>query len=146
MIWFLGGLAVLLCLLILVRWIVSLRPPALFRTARLACGALLLALAGVLFYARRFTWGSYILASVFSMFGARTRASSDPWRRRAAPRPRSEMSREEAYEVLGLEQNASVKDIRAAHRRLIAKLHPDKGGGDYLARKINEARDTLLTE
>ena len=54
------------------------------------------------------------------------------------------MSREEACQVLGLQPGAGIDEIRAAHRRLIARLHPDQGGGDYLARKINEARDVLL--
>ncbi|MGE0736367.1 MAG: DnaJ domain-containing protein [Alphaproteobacteria bacterium] len=54
------------------------------------------------------------------------------------------MSRDEAYHVLGLAPGASPDDIRDAHRRLMAQLHPDKGGTNYLAAKINEARDVLL--
>lgn len=54
------------------------------------------------------------------------------------------MSREEAYRVLGLEPGASDEEIKAAHHRLIANLHPDKGGSTYLAAKINQAKDVLL--
>ncbi len=54
------------------------------------------------------------------------------------------MSRAEAFKVLGLEEGASVEEIRAAHRRLILQTHPDKGGTSYLAAKINEAKDVLL--
>lgn len=53
-------------------------------------------------------------------------------------------SRREAYDVLGLKENASEEDIRAAHLRLMKKVHPDQQGSDWLARKINAARDLLL--
>jgi len=46
--------------------------------------------------------------------------------------------------VLGLEPGASAEQISEAHRRLMTKLHPDHGGTDYLASKINAARDVLL--
>lgn len=54
------------------------------------------------------------------------------------------MSREEAYEVLDLAPGASSDDIKAAHKKLQLKLHPDQGGSNYLAAKINQAKDVLL--
>jgi hypothetical protein len=66
-------------------------------------------------------------------------ASPGPGARRSGA-----MSREEAYEVLGLHQGASEAEIREAHRRLMRGAHPDAGGSDWLAARINQARDILL--
>jgi DnaJ-domain-containing protein 1 len=54
------------------------------------------------------------------------------------------MSREEAYAVLGLKPGASPEDVKSAHKRLMKEFHPDRGGSDYLAAKINMAKDVLL--
>lgn len=60
------------------------------------------------------------------------------------PGSNAPMGRSEALAVLGLEDGASEEDIVAAHRKLIQKLHPDRGGNDYLAAQINQAKDILL--
>jgi hypothetical protein len=73
----------------------------------------------------------------------RTRAGSRQ-SSRAPPPPGAMMSREEAYAVLGITPNCGEKEIRAAHRRLMKQYHPDRGGSDYLAAKINQAKDVLV--
>ena len=56
----------------------------------------------------------------------------------------STMSADTAAQILGVMPKAAESEIRAAHRSLAQKLHPDRGGNDYLTRKINQARDTLV--
>ena len=66
------------------------------------------------------------------------------WRRRAAaPAP---MRVAEARALLGVGAGADAEEIRAAHRRLIAKVHPDAGGSAGLATRVNAARDALIDE
>ncbi|MDO9713540.1 J domain-containing protein [Paracraurococcus lichenis] len=75
----------------------------------------------------------------------------DPdWRAAEAAQPPpggrggGKMTREEALAVLGLQEGADEAAIRSAHRRLMRAAHPDQGGSDWLAARINEARDILL--
>lgn len=78
-----------------------------------------------------------------------------PWVRRwlgeahadADPPPRSgneEMSREEAGAMLGVPPDADEPTITRAHRRLMQRVHPDRGGSDYLASRLNAAKRRLL--
>jgi hypothetical protein len=60
------------------------------------------------------------------------------------PRGGADITLEEAYAILGLMPGADAAAIKAAHHRLMKQLHPDHGGTDYFAAKINRARDVLL--
>jgi hypothetical protein len=71
---------------------------------------------------------------------ASQRSSGDEAPKRAS----AAMTREEALQVLGLSASATEAEIRAAYHNLIRKLHPDHGGSDYLAAKVNQARDILI--
>jgi hypothetical protein len=71
------------------------------------------------------------------------------WRRNGKGEPAAQgqnMTRNEALSALGLAENATRDEIVAAHRRLIQKLHPDRGGSTYLAALLNRAKDTLTKD
>lgn len=60
--------------------------------------------------------------------------------------PRRPTEAERARRLLGVSARADAGEIRAAHRRLMAELHPDRGGDDEQARRVNAARDLLLAQ
>ena len=64
------------------------------------------------------------------------------WRRARIARPG--MGAREARALLGVSEQAGLDEIRAAHRRLMTRVHPDAGGSAELAGRVNEARDTLI--
>ena len=67
------------------------------------------------------------------------------WFRRGIGQERTtRMSAEQARRLLDVPTDASPDDIRTAHRRLVARVHPDVGGSADLTAQVNAARDTLL--
>ena len=150
----LAGAALLGLLWLLARGYSGSNPKSLAKGMRLSGGILLALLTIVLALTERLGL-AFLTASGawFLLFG-----SSPPWQsayfgprqpgagdERTGSEPRAAtMSRAEALKVLGLENGADDEAVRVAHRRLILQIHPDKGGTDYLAAKINEAKDVLL--
>ena len=66
------------------------------------------------------------------------------WRRQALFR--APMRPSEARALLGVGDRATLQEVRDAHRRLIARVHPDAGGSAELATRVNAARDALIAE
>ena len=96
----------------------------------------LLTLLGPLIYQR---WQVHRMAA-----GAQGRQQQSGGPTQPPPRRQGAMTPEEAYEVLGLRPGATEAEIRAAHHRLMRAAHPDSGGSDWLATRVNLARDVLL--
>ncbi len=77
-------------------------------------------------------------------FGGQGQQYSQQGQQSAPGQTNSGLTRQEALDILGLQTEANKEDIIKAHKRLIQKLHPDRGGNDYLAAKVNAAKDLLL--
>jgi hypothetical protein len=150
----LAGVVLLGLLLILARGYTTSNPKNLAKGFRLSCGILLTLATVALIMMRELPMALLAAGGAWYLL----LGSPPPWHRtapgagasgtgqsgRRSTPPTTTMSRSEALKVLGLEEGASEADIRGAHRRLIQQTHPDKGGTNYLAAKINEAKDVLL--
>ncbi len=114
----------------------------------------LLAVAAVMFAAKLFPVALMILVAaggvtaieLWSDRHVKAASIMTPGAGPAAPPVRAAMTVIEAAAVLGIAADAGEDEVKAAHRKLIAQLHPDKGGTDYLAAQINEARRVMLGE
>ena len=84
----------------------------------------------------------FLLPLAINWWRGRAPSQAGPQARPAPAGPR--MSRAEALQVLGLQEGATEAEIRAAWLRLMQAAHPDRGGSDWLAAKLNQARDVLL--
>lgn len=83
---------------------------------------------------------SFVLLQAYLLRNGKGQGSNESYQANSF----SDISNDEAYKLLGLESNASKEDIIKAHKRLMQRLHPDRGGSDYLAAKINAAKDQLI--
>ena len=107
------------------------------------CGSLIiLALTGRLPTALGFI--AAMTPFVLAWWQNKNRSEQDP--AQIKTKPQSPMTRKEALEILGLEDGATPVQIRAAHKRIIKKVHPDHEGSDWLAARVHEAKSVLLDE
>ena len=79
----------------------------------------------------------------FLLLGARSQRTLEPTAK-ARPARRERMDLADARAILGVEEGATVEEIRLAYARLMRQAHPDHGGTDGLAAQLNAARDRLL--
>ena len=84
---------------------------------------------------------SFILLQAYLM---RSGSSNSQEYDQYKPDGNNDLSKDDAYQVLGLPPTATKDEVIKAHKRLMQRLHPDRGGSDYLAAKINAAKDQLL--
>jgi hypothetical protein len=97
-------------------------------------------LAGLLALAGRVAQFSQYLPMFKKMMGDK----AEPSQASSGVSPQSGMSRQAAADILGIDVSAQPDDIRLAHKRLMQKMHPDRGGSDALAKQINLAKSVLL--
>lgn len=91
-------------------------------------------------------WASRFLVLSWRNFMARQGgAAATRFPRALAGGFEEEMTRREAFQILGLREGSSKDQIREAHRRLMRLNHPDNGGSTFVATKVNEAKDFLLS-
>ena len=148
---FLGlGIALLLVGLLLIALVTQVTA----RTLKLTALAIVFiaAATALLIFAIAGRYGLAAPAGALALCGMRAyllarqiRAGAQPTGRNAAQRGKT-MGRAEALEILGLQEGATPDEIEAAYKALIVKNHPDQGGTDWLAARLNEARDILLDD
>jgi hypothetical protein len=138
------GVAALALLWLLARLFLAASPAALARGLRwLAALLVAVAIGGFLYAGREGLAGALVPALLATLLRWRPRARSGSGSG-ASDAGDGRMTAAEALKILGLEEGASADQVREAHRRLMIRIHPDRGGSTFLAAKINEARDVLL--
>lgn len=86
------------------------------------------------------------LSWLFRLKRARDAGGATGERRAGQPGAARAMSHDEALRILNLQRGATREEIVAAHKRLMQKMHPDRGGSDHLAKQINRAKERLLED
>ena len=163
MLWLLLGLAALALLWAVGRWGINTSPRNL-RWTGLAILAFLCLIAAVWLVLRgqlggaaafatgamalygRYRWIKGIIDRIAGIGGATRNSRPGQGNRGQGHSSPSVSGEEEAWAVLGLPPGSDREAVLAAHKRLMRLVHPDRGGTNYLAAKINQARDILLAK
>jgi hypothetical protein len=140
------GFAALLVVVALARLLAAAEPRSLARVMRVL-GAVIAVVAGALLTLR----GLGVIGAPLAVAGLgfllprrRPRIEEGLGGGAPPPPPGPDLSLDEAYAILGLEAGATAEEVKAAHRRLIARVHPDHGGSDWMAAKLNRAKELIL--
>jgi hypothetical protein len=133
------GLAALALLWMLGYLFLNTAPATLARTVRWLVAALVAVAIAIFVYAGREGLAVALLPALLTAL-----LRWQPFGRRRPDASSTCMTRAEALKILDLAEGATEEEVREAHRRLMVKIHPDRGGSTFLAAKINEARDVLL--
>ena len=146
---FLGlGIALLLIGLLLIALVTQLTARTLTLTALAV--VFIAAATALLIFAIAGRYGLAAPAGALALWGMRAYLLARQIRASGQQAPAQQsgqaMARVEALEILGLQEGASADEIEAAYKALIVKNHPDQGGTDWLAARLNEARDILLND
>ena len=145
MIFFIYGLATLIILFYLIRYITSIDSERFQSLIKFFVGIIFLIIAVLLLF-RGFYYISGPLLAI-SLWLTRLKTILGLYNSFSKNKKNEiYLDKNEALDILGLDFNATKDDIIAAHKKLIEKNHPDKGGSDYLSAKINKARDVLLKD
>ena len=143
------GLAILVGGIWLLRKYAKMTPKQSRIFTSKVAAVVVMAFSGLLLLRGQFTFGSGLLVFGMGLYGTSQLPDfKSMWRARQGkavnPPPQQDFRRENALTVLGLKAGASDDDVRKAHRHLMKDHHPDAGGSEEMASKINAAKDVLL--
>tara|TARA_B100001540_G_scaffold313508_1_gene336567 strand:- start:4798 stop:5262 length:465 start_codon:yes stop_codon:yes gene_type:complete len=143
------GIVGVFLFLLLLNWLAKTDATSLARYVRVISSGLLSLTAVILLVRGQLYLAGLLAMAVYWLWTGRGRLSfgrgkTEQTSAQSRAASGQNMTVQEACDILGVNENATVTEIKDAHRKLLKKMHPDQGGSDYLAAKINLAKETLL--